>query len=679
MKSMQKMTMVLGLAGLGASAFATNYTWDSSNLMGNYLSPTSWGLEESATFSPASTDNLYFNASGGVVYQPTFEANAGQVDIYGQWKIQNGSTLRLVIPDGTSLMLSGDNVGKDWDISRSTLDFAQGEIKIGTPPSDKVPYGRAYLSTGSRFYVHGEGTALLGISDTSVKTVQPGFNANSGRQDNVWVRVYDGAVISNFWFRFGDYGRDCLFELSGEKTVARAINFTGGYNFASSFAYFTNGVTIADSTMPFSGTNNTVVVEDAFVTNTAISVAGEMTVSRSRFVGTAPTFCSQATNSTIVIKDGSQIESRVGRCFLGSKGDSEYRIEGKDVRVDILTTSLHNGILTVGESAYAPPFKNFQTRLTVTDGAHLNLGAVDGVTMSGDSNMGLCIGATAGYTPACDNEVLFLNGAVVTNKSTTNIGGGYQAYAGSNNRLVVSNATYYGAMGVTIGDGNAKKDSSGNIECPVTNNVLEVLDGATMIVDGGMNLNVGDTNVCGGATCRVRNATLKIGSAIIARGADMAYGAARLEVGGTNGYAQVKKISVSDNSEFHTKITIPAKGKVDELPYLDVTYTATMSIPVKGMDLDLAIDNEWARSGRKNYLDLMRISRGGSGPDFANQSDRLTTIMNTVPSESLNGCTLSIVTNEVDTAYDTAYGGRNGTFVLRLNAGPKRGIMFIVR
>ncbi len=118
---------------------------------------------------------------------------------------------------------------------------------------------------------------------------------------------------------------------------------------------------------------------------------------------------------------------------------------------------------------------------------------------------------------------------------------------------------------------------------------------------------------------------------------------------------------------------------MDELPYLDVTYTATMSIPEKGMDLDLAIDNKWARSGRKNYLDLMRITRGGSGPDFAKQSDRLTTIMNTVPSESLKGCTLSIVTNEVDTAYDTAYGGRNGTFVLRLNAGPKRGIMFIVR
>ncbi len=111
MKSMQKMMVVLGLAGLGATAFATNYTWDSSNLMGSYLSPTSWGLEESATFSPASTDYLDFNTSGAV-YQPSFESNAGQVDIYGQWRILNGATLRLAIPDGTSLMLSGDNVGQ---------------------------------------------------------------------------------------------------------------------------------------------------------------------------------------------------------------------------------------------------------------------------------------------------------------------------------------------------------------------------------------------------------------------------------------------------------------------------------------------------------------------------------------------------------------------------------------
>lgn len=681
-----KRKLIVSLIAVGAlscflRALAADYTWDSSNLTGDYLSPTSWGLAESATFSPVSTDKLYFNAAGGVIYQPTFAANAGKIDIYGQWQIQNGATLRLAVPSGTSLLLSGENVGTDWFLGNATLDIAQGQVSFGTPPSSKVRYGRAGVYRGSRLYVHGEGTSFLGLTDSSETSVQPGLNLNAGRQDNIGVRVYDGATISNFWFRLGDYGQNCVFEFSGENTLAHSIKFNNiSSAFGSSFGYFTNGVTIADSTLPFSGTNNTVVVEDAFVTNSTIGVAGNMTIARSRFVGIAPSFCSQATNSTIVIKDGTQIDSRVAWNNFGAKGDSEMRIEGADVRVDLRTPSMYNGILTVGTGSYAPAFKNYQTRLTVTDGASLYIGAVDS-TMSLSSNVGLAIGGTAGYTPANDNEVLIKEGAVVTNMSYTYIGGGFQANAGSNNRLIISNATYYGALDIVFGgDGSRyKTDASGNIECPSTNNVLEVLDGATMVVDQALCLNNGNTNQCGGATCRVRNATLQVKSHIMARGADSAFGAARLEVGGTNGYMRIHNIHVADNSEFHTKFIIPAEGKVDDKPYLDVVYTSTMSIPERGMDLDLAINNKWAQSGRKNYLDLMRISRGGSGPDFAKQSDRLTTLMNSISSDALNGCTLSIVTNEVDTAFDAAYGGKYGTFVLRLHAGPQRGILFLVR
>ena len=115
-------------------------------------------------------------------------------------------------------------------------------------------------------------------------------------------------------------------------------------------------------------------------------------------------------------------------------------------------------------------------------------------------------------------------------------------------------------------------------------------------------------------------------------------------------------------------------GRSTDLPFLDVFYSATMSIPESGVDADVKIDYGWATSGRKNHVDLMRISRGGSDADYPKQSARLTTIMNSIPKASLGACTLSIVTNAADTTFSA-----RGTYTLRLNAGPRQGLILLLK
>ena len=648
----------------GATMAATTYTWDATRLTGGYFDPVSWGVD---TFEPVNGDTLSF--TGGHVFEPTFAADAGRLSITGMWNVAKSNTLKIAAPSGTEIYL-GDQFGLNTDKAPAVFGTLDLSGKVTIRGCDNATFGAFKAYGESLVDIHGAGTVVGGVDNAKG---QPGINGAYGSQNRMKFCVRDGATVTNLFYFMGN----CVgpvFDFSGSNTVVRNFSFknNGNFRMQEGKGYFTNGVTLADcSDLNFSGYSNTVYIDRATITNTALAVSGSMYVDHdSRF------FCKsslslEGNGRRLEIGGGSYVQAlgaNPGLKVLAMQ-DSELVVSGQDTLLEVLANGSWGGIVRIGtETNKNTPYENFQSRLTVKDGAQMLIGAKPGIDITSSSHVGINIGQKAAGEPADHNEMMVLNGAIVSNLASTVVGGGYQAYAGSDNRLVVSNATFYTRYVMTIGDNNIQDGR------PSTNNCLEVLDGAQATLGGYLRIGNSSASKVGRSRCRVENATLNGSDVIYFAGGDDYWGRSTLEIGGTNGYVRGKSLSLPSGSQASLKFNVARAGRSTDLPFLDFFYSATMSIPESGVDADVKIDYGWATSGRKNHVDLMRISRGGSAADYPKQSARLTTIMNSIPKASLGACTLSIVTNAADTAFSA-----HGTYTLRLNAGPRQGLILLLK
>ena len=137
-----------------------------------------------------------------------------------------------------------------------------------------------------------------------------------------------------------------------------------------------------------------------------------------------------------------------------------------------------------------------------------------------------------------------------------------------------------------------------------------------------------------------------------------------ISMAGTNGFLSVQYLN-SDGSKVELRFSVPREGKADGRPYVDLwrdnaSYSVFNGQPGR-FGLKVSADEHWARSGRSNCVDLIRAMKISK-----NVVSELTAIMSTVDPATLGGMTLSVV--EDDTY---AY--------LRLNAGPRQGMVIILR
>jgi len=633
--------------------------------MGNYFDPASWGV---SAFEPVNSDTLSF--TGGHVFEPTFPADAGRLSITGMWQVAANNTLKIAAPSGTEVYL-GDQFGNNVDSAPAVVGTLDLSGKVAIRGRDAATHGAFKALSGSMIDIHGAGTVVGGIDNSGG---MPGINGAYGPQNRLRFTVRDGATVTNLFYFMGNC-TEPVFTFAGPNTVIRNFKFknNGNFRMQDGRGYFTNGVTVADcADLAFSGRTNTVYIDNAMITNTALTVDGNMYIDHGSRFFCKSTFNLSGSDRRIEIGGGSYVQALGGNpgLCISAKSDSEMVVSGKNTLLEVLADSNWGGIVRIGtDTNKSTPYENFQSRLTVKDGAKMLVGAKPGIDITSNSHVGINIGQKAAGEPSDHNEMLILNGAVVTNLAATYVGGGYQAFAGSDNRLVVSNATFYSKYELRIGDDNVQ-----STDRPATNNCFEVLDGALATVGGYLWLGHSSVSKVGRSRCRVENATLDCGNVLYFYGGDDYRGRGTLEIGGTNGYVRGKSITVGATSQANLKFNVAREGRSTELPFLDIFYSATMSIPESGVYADVKIDPQWARSGRKNYVNLMRINRGGSGSDYPIQSARLTTIMNSIPKASLDGCTLSIVTNAADTTFSA-----RGTYTLRLNAGPRVGTLLLIR
>lgn len=647
--------LALAVAG---TATATDWIWNTESLAGFYLDPSSWIVSQQIpkTFEPSSTDTLRF--AGGHDFAPRFPGDAGLLAVTGRWHVASGNALHVSVPSGTELLL-GETFEGSSVIGALSLS---GKVRL---QQVRDSYGFACFYSGSTVDVFGEGTVVRGMP--SEKTPTPTFNGSAGPQHNLRFVVRDGACVSNvsYFVGNGGYSDGSTFAFSGPGTTVRAFSTKGNLGMRDGRVFITNGVTVADSpNLAFYGTNVMALVEDAVLTNSGLSVSGVTTVRRSRLHGPSVLDLGSGTGFRKTVADGTSAHVTQA-VTLSARGDAELLITGAGTRAEVRTTSGNTGMMRIGtQDTRTTPCRAYQTRLAVTDGAYLGVGVADGVNLSERSHVGICIGQGTGV-PADNCELLVANGAVVSNRSSTLVGGGYQARPGANNRLIVSNATFCSHYYLQLGDTSILEGH------PSTNNLLAVLDGGQATV--GCLQFTGIAGKTGGHACRVRNATLRSESDLTV-GSGASFGPATLAIGGTNGYVNTYAAYVNDGGRLHLAFDVPREGKTDGRPYLDVRYAATTSISASGIDAEVKVAYGWAMSGRRNFIDLIRTSRGGSAEDHDEMPKRLQAIMDSIPVAPLNGCSLSIVTNLADTTFSGS-----GTYSLRLTAGPRKGLTVLVR
>ena len=673
-----KLVVSAAIAAAGVCAFGkTTYTWDTEKLTGDYFDPASWkiGTATCETFAPANNDTLSF--TGGHVFEPTFPADAGRLSITGIWDVAANNTLKIAAPAGSEIFLC-DQFGASADASTAisgTLDIT-GTV---TYQGAATAYGTLRAMTDSLIDIHGAGTVFGGIYNGKGA---PPINGAYGSRHRQRIVVRDGATMTNICIRLGD-SNGAVIDFSGEGTIVRdcTSSYTGSGWMTKGCLYVTNGATVVDCSFNVGGSSNTVVVDSAVVSNSDMNVTGNLIVDHQAkwYQKRNSNLSFTGSGSLGKIAGGSYVfanSSGRGALNLTATQDAELVIEGKGTRVDVSTTLGQGDILAVGYSDnHAEPFGECQSRLTVSDEALLLVTREGGYLPDSNQHVGISIGCTRNGIPSCDNELLVKSGGIVTNLGPTKVGGGCQrntAYAGSNNRLIVSNATFYSRCSVTVCDNKIKEGY------PSTNNWISVLDGATYTSDDRLTLGA-DAAFGGDARCKVLNASLYAGKNLQFGASDATYGGAAFEVGGTNGAASVKALerlaasSGGAQGDLHLKFSIPEAGQVEDGVYLTLR-DASVTLPDGGVTAALEVDKAWASSGRKNFVDLMRVSRGGSEGDAATQLERLTVIMNSIPQESLKGCTLSVVTDASDSDF-----GAKGSLTLRLNAGPRQGLMLLFK
>ena len=273
---------------------------------------------------------------------------------------------------------------------------------------------------------------------------------------------------------------------------------------------------------------------------------------------------------------------------------------------------------------------------------------------------------------------------------------------GSGGTVAVSNGVTFAAKGIEIGNGASNctfeavgKDTSVTLNGDWfkigiggngTGERVLLADGATMTVP---HIMYGNGGVCSGSRFEIRDGAsvssasglqlncmtgggnalvVDNGSLTLAKefksqsGGGYAAGPDSLTIGGTNGTVSLLRISADERLDFI--MSIPKEGRAPGSAALaftcnDPAYTAFYGLNLCRLNLD--IDEKWARKGGDVHADLVSIPKATR--DAATQ---LQTLANTVPADSLGKCTLSVVETETHQ-------------VLRLTAGPRRGLAILIR
>ena len=562
-----------------------------------------------------------------------------------------------------SLFQTSDPGTKAWG-ANGTMVLANCALVV-TNGAEYAYLTNVISGADSLVRVSGEGTTAK-VDAFALKSVGGCLEINDGAK----MTVSEG-------FRLSESGTSL--QMSGAGT-ALTVNGSGNVDGDASAATLTgegSGILLTDSaaltitksiTLALRGASQSLVDDAALVSTGGVTLG---------WTGELPASMTITNGANVCLQGGITVGTG------GTTSNCALRISGKDtyVRCRGVTVGYYDNWRS---SAFGT---NSGNELRVSDGARLDVfpatNATDPESMNGASQLsdGFVLGRSRGLY---GNHLTAESGAIVSNAHCTILGGGTSSDtwgAGRCGYVKVDGATYVGMRRCLING------------CTVTNVTRETMlpgDGsysnALVAVNGGIikfptgegsirfntTSNKSGDAIQGGGQIVAQNSRIEFHGAIIEDRADNYYGSDRVTIGGTNGV--VRCSSLTTPAETTTPLILRFKvaegGRApDADAFLQLTTTTKNATGISNpgsAKIDLDIDDKWATSGRKNYVDL--ISLPSSAVTTALETLRDATLADPEQVARLGKCTLSVVDDTVA-----------GKKVLRLNAGPAIGLMLILR
>ncbi len=281
------------------------------------------------------------------------------------------------------------------------------------------------------------------------------------------------------------------------------------------------------------------------------------------------------------------------------------------------------------------------------------------------------------------NTMIVRDGAVVTNDCWTGVGGTFVAsggVGGHDNLLRISNAEYHGGVGndgiytTTLFLGGQNGYS----------NRFEVVNGGLATFKGGVMMSRFTTG--GGSSILVDDSELRIQGKIDMPNQTSRYGRSRISVVGRHGrlsasaitvdsgYANIDTSSVGfdlflEVSDGRTAADGPMILLTDELQDNSKDVINALGQDIDALAVSLDISRKFARSGRRNKIELIKVTCEPSHWDryFGNVAGLNALCASLIDSTDLKGCTLTCEADQ-----------ENRSVSLCLAAGPKTGTIIMI-